>query len=50
MTDVYQTTSYRSDAIPALPPGGHPDIDKALQRLPWGHNQNPSAPNGNTRE
>ncbi|SDX69290.1 hypothetical protein [Marinobacter mobilis] len=45
MNDVYQTTAYRSDAIPALPPGGHPDMDRAFQRLPWGHNQNPIVPN-----
>ncbi|MDC0662913.1 hypothetical protein [Marinobacter sp. SS21] len=45
MNDVYQTTAYRSDAIPALPPGGHADMDKAFQRLPWGHNQNPIVPN-----
>lgn len=45
MTDDYQDTAYRSDAIPALPPGGHPDMDKAFQRLPWGHYQNPVMPN-----
>ncbi|MBL3554935.1 MULTISPECIES: hypothetical protein [Marinobacter] len=45
MTDHYQATAYRSDAIPALPPGGHPDMDKAFQRLPWGHYQNPVMPN-----
>lgn len=45
MTDVYKDTAYRSDALPALPPGGHPDMDKAFQRLPWGHYQNPVMPN-----
>lgn len=45
MTDEYQDTAYRFDAIPALPPGGHPDMDKAFQRLPWGHYQNPVMPN-----
>ena len=45
MTDEYQDTAYRSDAIPVLPPGGHPDMDKAFQRLPWGHYQNPVMPN-----
>lgn len=45
MTDVYHKTAYRSDAIPVLPPGGHPDMDKAFQRLPWGHYQNPLVPN-----
>jgi hypothetical protein len=45
MTDVYHETAYRSDAIPDLPPGGHPDMDKAFQRLPWGHYQNPLVPN-----
>ncbi|MDY6816990.1 MAG: hypothetical protein SV598_14270, partial [Pseudomonadota bacterium] len=45
MTDDYQDTAYRSDAIPTLPPGGHPDMDKAFQRLPWGHYQNPVMPN-----
>lgn len=45
MTDVYQNTAYRSDAIPTLPSGGHPDMDKAFQRLPWGHYQNPVMPN-----
>ncbi|MCL1477477.1 MAG: hypothetical protein MH219_07965 [Marinobacter sp.] len=45
MTNVYHDTAYRSDAIPALPSGGHPDMDKAFQRLPWGHCQNPIVPN-----
>ncbi|MCL1481459.1 MULTISPECIES: hypothetical protein [unclassified Marinobacter] len=45
MTDEYQDTAYRSGAIPALPSGGHPDMDKASQRLPWGHYQNPVVPN-----
>lgn len=45
MTDDYQDTAYRSDAIPALPPGGHPRMDKAFQRLPWGHYENPVMPN-----
>ena len=45
MTNVYHDTAYRSDAIPALPSGGHPDMDKAFQRLPWGRCQNPIVPN-----
>jgi len=45
MTDDYQDTAYRSDAIPTLPPGGHPDMDKAFQRLAWGNYQNPVVPN-----
>ena len=45
MTDDYQDTAYCSDTIPILPPGGHPDMDKAFQRLPWGHYQNPIMPN-----
>ncbi|MCL1486989.1 MAG: hypothetical protein MH186_03130 [Marinobacter sp.] len=42
MTDEYQDTAYRSGAIPALPSGGHPDMDKASQRLPWGALPEPS--------
>ncbi|MAZ05985.1 MAG: hypothetical protein CME81_06225 [Halomonas sp.] len=45
MTDVYRDTAYRSDAIPELSAGGHPDMDKAFQRLPWGRAQNPVVPN-----
>jgi len=45
MNDVYKDTAYRSDAIPTLPPGGHPDMDRAFQRLPWGSSQNPMVPN-----
>ncbi|UQG57427.1 MULTISPECIES: hypothetical protein [unclassified Marinobacter] len=45
MTNVYHDTAYRSDAIPALPSGGHPDMDKVFQRLPWGRCQNPIVPN-----
>ncbi|MBL3823361.1 MULTISPECIES: hypothetical protein [unclassified Marinobacter] len=45
MTDDYLDTAYCSDAIPTLPPGGHPGMDKAFQRLPWGHYQNPVMPN-----
>ncbi|MDC0664187.1 hypothetical protein [Marinobacter sp. SS21] len=45
MNDVYKDTAYRSDAIPALPPGGHPDMDRVFQRLPWGYHQNPVVPN-----
>ncbi|MDI9244425.1 hypothetical protein [Marinobacter sp. CHS3-4] len=44
MTDVYHDTAFRSDAIPVLPPGGHSEMDKAFQRLPWGHYQNPLVP------
>jgi hypothetical protein len=45
MTDVYNDTAYRSDAIRVLPPGGHSDMDKAYRRLPWGECQNPVVPN-----
>ncbi|MFB2764260.1 hypothetical protein [Marinobacter shengliensis] len=45
MTDVYRDTAYRSDAIPVLLAGGHPDMDLAFQRLPWGGTHNPIMPN-----
>ncbi|MDC0664185.1 hypothetical protein [Marinobacter sp. SS21] len=44
MNDVYHETAYRSDAIPNLPPGGHPDMDRSFQRLAWGCCQNPVVP------
>ena len=44
MNEIYQDTAYRSDDIPTQPAGGHPDMDKAFQRLPWGSGQNPVMP------
>lgn len=44
MDNVYQNTAYRSHAIPALPPGGHPKLDHGFQRLSWGNYQMPVVP------
>ena len=44
MNEIYQDTAYRSDDSPTQPAGGHPDMDKAFQRLPWGSGQNPVMP------
>ena len=33
MNEIYQDTAYRSDDIPTQPAGGHPDMDKAFQRM-----------------
>ncbi|SFL88023.1 hypothetical protein [Marinobacter zhejiangensis] len=45
MTNLYSIDAYRSSHIPTLPPGGHPKMDRAFQRLPWGHYQSPVVPN-----
>lgn len=45
MVDYYSPTAYRSDAIPTLPAGGHPRLDKAFERLSWGHCRMPVVPN-----
>ncbi|WP_303291544.1 hypothetical protein [Marinobacter sp. SS5-14b] len=44
MTDAYSDNAYRADRIPTLPPGGHAKMDRAFQRLPWGHYQSPVVP------
>ncbi|SFM80305.1 hypothetical protein SAMN04487963_0021, partial [Marinobacter zhejiangensis] len=41
----YGPTAYRSSHIPTLPPGGHAKMDRAFQRLPWGHYISPVVPN-----
>ena len=41
MTNAYSDNAYRADRIPTLPPGGHAKMDRAFQRLPWGHYQSP---------
>ncbi len=45
MADYYSPSAYRSDAIPDLPAGGHPRLDSAFERLSWGHQGMPIAPN-----
>lgn len=44
-SDVYQSSAYRSDAIPIQRSGGHQKLDKLYQRLAWGHYQTPIVPN-----
>lgn len=45
MSEIYQPAAYRSDAIPNLPAGGHPKMDRVFDRLAWGLYQTPVIPN-----
>ncbi|WP_199453008.1 hypothetical protein [Marinobacter sp. bablab_jr008] len=45
MNECYAPAAYRSDAIPNLPGGGHRGLDKAFERLSWGHSRMQIVPN-----